>query len=249
MALLLIDDSYISAGHHNGDPGAMSNGLRESIMMMEYRDLVTNELLVLGATVLNDRDNETLGQYLARIKPKGKDVLCEFHADAAGPTATGATGVIADAHTAQDKAFATDMVKASSDVLGIRNRGVITEKQSARGRLAFVRKGGINSLQELFFITNPNDVAAYERGKHTLAKEHARIINQYDGGSATIGNVSTMRTTTNLNLRSGSSTNHGIIRTLPKGTEVNVLSIAGAWIEVFVCGSKLKGWVHSQYVN
>lgn len=249
MALLLIDDSYISAGHHNGDPGAVANGLRESVMMMEYRDMVSNELFALGATVVNDRDNETLGQYLARINPKGKDVLCEFHADAAGPTATGATGVIADAHTAQDKAFATDMVKATSDVLGIRNRGVIKESQSARGRLAFVRKGGINSLQELFFITNPNDVAAFERGKVALAKEHARIINQYDGGDKSAGNVSLMRTTARLNLRTGAGTNHGFIRTLALGTDVNVLSISGGWIEVLVRKDKVRGWVSASYLK
>ncbi|GEM_PF-378406 len=249
MALLLLDDSYISAGHHNNDPGAMANGLRESTMMMEYRDLVTNELLALGATVVNDRDSETLGQYLTRIKPKKNDVACEFHADAAGPTATGATGVIADAHTAQDKAFATEMVKATSDVLGIRNRGVIKESQSARGRLAFVRKGGINSLQELFFITNPNDVTAYERGKVALAKEHARIINQYDGGGSNAGNVTTMRTTARLNLRTGAGTGHAIIRTLPLGTEVNVLYISGGWIEALVCKDKLRGWVSADYLK
>ncbi|KGE14612.1 N-acetylmuramoyl-L-alanine amidase [Sphingobacterium deserti] len=249
MALLLIDDSYISAGHHNSDPGAMANGLRESVMMMEYRDMVSNELFALGATVVNDRDTETLGQYLARINPKGKDVLCEFHADAAGPTATGATGVIADAHTAQDKAFATEMVKATSDVLGIRNRGVIKESQSARGRLAFVRKGGINSLQELFFITNPSDVVAYERGKSALAKEHARIINKYDGGNSTTGNVSTMRTTARLNLRAGAGIGHRVIRTLPLGIEVNVLSISVGWIEVLVCRDKVRGWVSASYLK
>lgn len=57
----------------------------------------------------------------------------------------------------------------------------------------------------------------------------------------------TMRTTANLNLRTGASTNHGIILTIPKGTDVTVTSINGGWASVNYNGN--AGYVSATYLE
>lgn len=67
--------------------------------------------------------------------------------------------------------------------------------------------------------------------------------------SATIASVksTTMRTTANLNLRTGAGTNHGIILTIPKGTDVTVTSINGEWASVNYNGN--VGYVSANYLT
>lgn len=61
--------------------------------------------------------------------------------------------------------------------------------------------------------------------------------------------VPTKSTTSDLNLRIGSSTNAKVISVLPKGTEVNVLSVNGDWSQLFVCSTKQTGWVNNKYIK
>ena len=69
---------------------------------------------------------------------------------------------------------------ATSLVLGIKNRGVISETASHRGRLGLMRENGTVSLLELCFISNPNDLKAYHAKKNVLAKEIAKILVRYE---------------------------------------------------------------------
>jgi N-acetylmuramoyl-L-alanine amidase len=59
--------------------------------------------------------------------------------------------------------------------------------------------------------------------------------------------VVTRVTTSGLNLRSGPGTNFGVLKILPRGTRVDVLSVSGSWSNVEVGG--LKGWVSNQYLK
>lgn len=63
------------------------------------------------------------------------------------------------------------------------------------------------------------------------------------------GAVPVKITTADLNLRSGAGTNHKVISVLPKGTEVNVLSVSGDWSNIFVCSNKLIGYASSKYLR
>ena len=54
-------------------------------------------------------------------------------------------------------------------------------------------------------------------------------------------------TTVNLNLRKGAGTGNAVIKVLPKGTKVEILSSKNGWLEVKALGS--KGWVSAPYVN
>lgn len=63
------------------------------------------------------------------------------------------------------------------------------------------------------------------------------------------GTVPSKATTADLNLRSGAGTSYGKISVLPKGTQVNVLTENNGWAQVFVCASKLTGFVSTQYLK
>ncbi|MCL1948910.1 MAG: SH3 domain-containing protein [Turicibacter sp.] len=54
-------------------------------------------------------------------------------------------------------------------------------------------------------------------------------------------------TTDNLNLRKGAGTSYGVIKVLPKGTQVEILKEKNGWLQVKAAGK--EGWVSAQYVK
>lgn len=178
--------SFISAGHHrnsaNPDPGAQGVlKVNEGDLTIELRDLVVPAAKKLGMTIIVDQDNETLSQYLTRIKPGSGSVVVEFHFNASdNASATGAEVIVGDGATLDSRKFAKELADVTATTLGIKNRGVITESQSARGRLGLMREAGIVALVEVCFITNVKDYNAYQANKYTLAQKYAQIIKKYD---------------------------------------------------------------------
>lgn len=173
--------SFISAGHHLRDSGAVGSGTQENLEAIKFRDIVVNYCKSFGLQVITDNDNETLAQYLTRIKTGIGSVVVEFHFDAAANnTATGTTCIVGTDADRLDRSFAKELVDTTARVLGIRNRGIITEAQSHRGRLGLMREQGIVALLELCFISNPSDMAAYNANQYTLGAEIAKIIKKYD---------------------------------------------------------------------
>lgn len=178
---------FISAGHNGKgikpkyDSGAVSGNVIEGLLTIDFRDLVVAELKKLGVTnIITDYDTESLGDYLLRIKTGNGSVICEYHFDSAIPVASGTTAIVEQEADRLDRAFAKEIVDSTALTLGIKNRGVISEGDSHRGRLGLMREEGIICLCELAFVSNPNDVAAYHRGKATLARIHAGIIKKYE---------------------------------------------------------------------
>lgn len=172
---------YISAGHHLKDPGAISNGLQENTLTIRVRDRVSELLRGLGATVYNDKDDETLAQVISRFKPGNGSVLLEFHFDAASPSASGATGFYADnPSSAHSMNFAYDLAEDCANALGIPSRGARSESDSHRGKLAFVRQEGICALLEIAFITNPDDMNKFEANFNHLCENIASTVYYYD---------------------------------------------------------------------
>lgn len=179
---------FISAGHNlkgvgKQDPGAVNkDGIQENNITIEFRDLVCRELDRRGAKYIKDRNDEPLANYLSRIKTGNGSVVIEFHCDASNnSTATGSTAIVGNDADRLDRLFAKKINDAVSTTLGIKNRGVITESESHRGRLGLMREQGIVCLQELFFISNPNDLAAYRNNKFALAYKIADIIIEFEG--------------------------------------------------------------------
>lgn len=176
---------FISAGHNlygiKPDPGAIGNGYKEASLTIEFRDLVIKECLKLGLKVIQDKDDERLASYLERIKTGSGSVVVEYHFDASeNKTATGTTGLIEAEADRLDRLLAKELTDSTSQVLGIKSRGVITEAESHRGSLGLMREEGIIVLIELCFISNINDIKAYQKNKNNLAIEHAKIIKKYE---------------------------------------------------------------------
>jgi N-acetylmuramoyl-L-alanine amidase len=169
---------YNSAGHHNKDSGATAThgGIKyqENTLMMQMRDLINKRLDERGYKYINDNDNETLAQYLGRIKSGTGSVIFEGHLNSfVNSTATGIEIIIPDNASEAERRLASIMAIGLNKITGIvlRNNGtgVITEKQSKRGSLGIMRKPGINLLAEYGFISNPNDLRIILEKKTEIA--------------------------------------------------------------------------------
>ena len=175
---------FISAGHNNKGiktaPGAVANGFREADLAVDFRNLVIDELSRMSIPFISDKDTETLAEYLKRIKTGSGSVVLEIHFDAAVPTATGTTALVGEDADRLDKAFAKEIADVTAMTLGIKNRGVKSEAESHRGRLALIRKEGIVSLIEICFITNKTDMILYTTNKKMLAIRIAQVLVKYE---------------------------------------------------------------------
>lgn len=172
---------FPSAGHHNADPGAVYGGRKEGEEMKCFRDLVIQFLNEKGHANIPDRDYETAGQHQARIKTGEGSVVCEFHLNASvNASATGTEAVVKNYAPAYTIAMAQELTATVSEILGIRNRGIIPDTNTPRGRIGIVNKAGITVLLEICFLSNPSDMAAYDQHKVELAKKVAEILIKFD---------------------------------------------------------------------
>lgn len=173
------------AGHHNKDSGAVHNGRFENKETQKVRDKINTHLQKLGVKTIKDNDNRTLSQVIGDIRPGSGSVLYESHLDASvNASATGTTCIVSnESYAAKDDSYkmALEICEATSKLLGIRNRGVIPESQSARKKLAILHtKSGISVLHELGFITNNNDMKALDQNIDKLCEAIALILKKYD---------------------------------------------------------------------
>lgn len=183
--------TFISGGHHLRDSGAVSKDgkITEFKFCSAYRDKQVIELKRQrpDIKIVVDKDYETLGQYLTRITTGNGSVGVEWHLNSSEeipgkPLATGLEVLIADNHTKESFEMATELADKLSKVYGLRNRGVKTEKQSARGKLAFVRIPGTIALVELGFINNPHDMEKLQdpQLQKIAFEETAKILAKFE---------------------------------------------------------------------
>lgn len=164
---------FISAGHSFSDPGAVGNGLVEAGIVLEFRDMLADELVDRGIEFTRDGVyNQNLPLRDAIVLAKGKDIALEFHCNAFyKPTATGVETLSRIHHYP----LANKICSLISDTLGIANRGAKGEGSGQHSRLGFISKAdGI--IVELFFISNPKDVEPYQKNKQLLASRLADLL-------------------------------------------------------------------------
>jgi len=164
---------FISAGHSDADPGAVGNGHTEASIVLEFRDLLAEALRARGVEF--SRDGEQ-GQNLPLAKAckaaAEHDIALEFHCNAFHkPAATG----VETLSWPGDMDLGLRLCKTISETLGINNRGAKGEASGQHSRLAFVSRGG-GIIVELFFISNLDDVAKYQRWKLQLAEVLADLL-------------------------------------------------------------------------
>jgi len=164
---------FISAGHSNADPGAVGNGYSEADIVLEFRDLLAEALRVRGVAFSRDGDHgHNLPLSKAWRLAATHDIALEFHCNAFhAPTATGVETLGWPTNTDLGRR----VCNAISETLGITNRGAKSEASGQHSRLAFVSRGG-GIIVELFFISNPGDLAAYQRWKQQLAELLADLL-------------------------------------------------------------------------
>ena len=170
--ILQTKSLFISAGHSHTDPGAVGKGHTEADIVLSFRDAVADEL---QGKVVFAKDGER-GQNLplrdAVRMASEHDVAVEFHCNAfSNPDATGVETLSAR----EDYPLGEAICEAVSETLSIANRGAKGEGSGQHSRLAFIRDAG-GIIVELFFISNPSDVAAYFRHKRQLAQVLARVL-------------------------------------------------------------------------
>ena len=168
--------AFISAGHSNTDPGACANGVRESDIVLGFRNTLDFVLSARGINFDADAygdENLPLAQTLKimRDKKPAYSVALEFHCNASANAS--ATGVEVLAGPANMKR-AAQLSRMISDALKIRDRGAKPENAGQHSRLGFVREGGM--IVELFFISNRADLAAYTERKWDAARAVANFI-------------------------------------------------------------------------
>lgn len=181
---------FISAGHcnvagPNYDPGAVGvNGRKEADETVKIRDAVIGRLRSMGyGDIVQDANGETLAQYLFRAKTGNGSMVCEFHFNAGPPGATGVETIVEEDADKMDLACAREISAMISKATGLKirgDRGVISEKDSHRGRLGLMREEGIVVLVELAFISNADDMAKYDAAFETIAQGMAQILAEYD---------------------------------------------------------------------
>lgn len=181
-----------SAGHSTTpgrDRGATSLDGRhiEGNVTAEFRSLVFDSLMRRhGYRMSIDSNDSVLSQTIALFRQWATPdcILIEWHCNAApNARAQGVEVFIPDNYTPIELGIATDMAAALHGATGFPYRngklninGVKTESESARGSLGWMRLAGHNVLPELFFITNPQEVATWNRAKFEAADKVADVI-------------------------------------------------------------------------
>lgn len=166
----------ITAGHGNGDPGAVAaDGTTESALMTELRDIVAVKLRLMGHEVKTDGAKwQNLPLVHALTLVPGSDVAIELHTNAFTNPRAGGVEIIS-LPTKVD--LARTLARRIAHTLEIPVRGAggwIDQAQSARGRLGFVRAGGL--VVETFFISNPEELARYLDRKWLVASAIAECL-------------------------------------------------------------------------
>ncbi|QOD85187.1 N-acetylmuramoyl-L-alanine amidase [Chromobacterium haemolyticum] len=165
----------VSAGHSNVDPGAVANGYREADIAAEFRNLVAHELRQAGVEVLTDgegSDNKPLAEAVKLAG--GVGLAVEFHCNAAvNPQARGVESISLPAKRDISRRISAAIAGVMASPLR-GDQGWIDQSKTPRGRLAFVNAGGV--IVELFFISNPAELATYQAKKPELARAVAAVL-------------------------------------------------------------------------
>jgi len=171
----------VTAGHGGKDPGAVAaDGTTEAALMTELRDVVAHKLRQQGHTVRTDggwRANLPL-PYALTLVP-GSNVAIELHTNASQHP--GANGVEVVALPSQAP-MARRIARRIAHALSMRVRGDggwIDQSKTARGRLGFVRAGGL--VVEVFFLSNPKDLETYRARVWLVAEAIAQALTEADG--------------------------------------------------------------------
>ena len=170
---------FISAGHSNTDPGAVNGTQTEANIVRDMRNMVAHYLreakvdFRTDGTGLTNLPLEEAGRMAATA-----DIAVEFHCNSFhNPTAQGVEALAG----VKDKELSRELCSAVSKHMNNTIRGGDggwkSEGSGQHSRLFFVQKGGI--ILELFFLSNPKELARWDEVKWLVAREVAEVLINY----------------------------------------------------------------------
>lgn len=165
----------VTAGHSNTDAGAVNGKLHEQVIATDARNIVAWYLQNAGITVRMDgfgNDNKPLREAVKLVK--GSDIALELHCNASvNPSAKGVEVLANPWH----KSLAQRIAQSIANVIGtpVRgDKGYKPENAGQHSRLAYVQAGGM--VVELFFISNQDELDAWNNKKWLVCKAIANVI-------------------------------------------------------------------------
>jgi N-acetylmuramoyl-L-alanine amidase len=169
----------ITAGHHNNDPGAISNGFMESDLTKHLREKISSYISP-KYKVVKDQDSWTLSQTTSNIKTGSGSVTFDIHFNAGSPSATGTEIFVPENATPNELKIAHKIGFGVSKAIGIKYRGLKFPQESQRKTLGIFKFIGINMLIEVCFITNKDDLDKYFHSIESVAKLIAEVLMEAD---------------------------------------------------------------------
>lgn len=175
---------FISAGHNDQDPGAVSGGNKEADITKLIRNAIA--LNSRSSEIILDKDFETNRQYQGRIKPGNGSVVFDIHLNAAAKNTTSGIECFVNKRDFANKnslsfKMADRFCREYSAILGIPNRGVKGEGSSQHSKIGILNLGaGISVLCEVDFITSTSAVQNIINHKDQLGKVGAKILQEFD---------------------------------------------------------------------
>jgi N-acetylmuramoyl-L-alanine amidase len=139
MKTIILDPGHGMGNRKAGtfDPGAVSNGIREADIAMDWANLLREILIDRGHKVIRTRvdhkDPAPIGQRAKIAKDYRGEIMLSLHCNAATGTASGTETFYRGAN---HKAKAEALTAAVCEALDTKNRGAKTEGQSQHSRLA-----------------------------------------------------------------------------------------------------------------
>lgn len=161
MKVIIIDPGHGMSNRKSGvyDPGAVSGGVTEADIAMAWANELRSILIARKHRVVRTRvdakDPAPVWRRDDVARSYGGDLMISLHCNAAGGKASG-TEVFYRGD--DDRPLAAKLSAAISAVLGTKNRGAKTEKQSQHTALA-VMEFDKCWLLEIGFIDHPEDRA------------------------------------------------------------------------------------------
>ena len=168
---------FLLAGHHLRDSDTVANGRSENKKTISLRNLIKS---FIPTEIVVDDDSDSLATVLQKIQTGNGSVVLDLHFNAASSTASGCEVLIGDDAEQNDIDLATDILAALVKNLGIKNRGIKKESETPRKRLGMMRESGAVCLAEVCFISNKNDMAAYDKAFDSLARDIATVLVKHD---------------------------------------------------------------------
>jgi N-acetylmuramoyl-L-alanine amidase len=180
---------FIDAGHSPNQVGAHAKidgqTYKEEVLTMDLRDRILKELSSINDRqfkVVHDKDADTLVKTIAFTKSQLQvgDWLCSIHFNASNNSkAKGVEAFVPKDATPESKAFAQEAVALLATEMQIVSRGVKLEDQGAHSRLGILHCTTHSVLLEICFISNPQDMLAYQQKKESIARKLATLFKDH----------------------------------------------------------------------